>query len=83
MVLNKYIIGRIILTDSGIDSIRKNLRKLYPDVKATNEELYAIIYNEVLKREIVEGDFAEEARKTVAKQERKINSAKAKKEVAV
>lgn len=79
-ILNKYIIGRIILTDSGIDSIRKNLRKLYPDVKATNEELHTIIYNEVLKREIVEGDFADEAKKTIAKQERKINNTKVKKE---
>lgn len=84
-ILNKYIIGNVILTESGIDNIRKNLRRLYPDVKTTNEEIHAIIFNEVLKREIVEGDLAEDARKTVAKQEKKINNTKSKKvsEVAV
>lgn len=82
-VLNKYIIGRIILNDAGIDSIRKTLRKLYPDVKATNEELYAIVYNDILKREIVEGEYADEAKKAIAKQERKMANSKAKKEVAV
>ena len=81
-ILNRFIIGRVILTDAGIDAIRKTLRKLYPDVKATNDELHTIIYNEILKREIVEGESADEAKKAIAKQERKINNTKTKKEPA-
>lgn len=79
-ILNRYIIGHIILTEAGVDSIRKNLRKLYPEVKTTSEELYAIIYNEILKREIIEGEHAEDAKKAVTKQERKMNNSKSKKE---
>ncbi len=80
-ILNRFIISQIILTDNGIDSIRKCVRKLYPDLKVTNSEIYSIVYNEIFKREVVESDSANEAKKTVAKQERKINNAKPKKDV--
>ena len=79
-ILNRFIIGRVILTESGIDSIRKCVRKLFPDVKVTNDEIYDIVYNEIFKREIIESDGAEDAKKTVTKQERKLNTVKSKKE---
>ena len=81
-IFNRFIIGRIILSDAGIDSIRKCIRRLYPDLKVTNDEIYGIINNEIFKREVVESESAEEAKKAVAKQERKLNNAKAKKEKA-
>lgn len=82
-ILNRFIIGQIILTDAGIDGVRKLIRKFYPDLKATNDEIYSIVYNEIFKREVIESDNAEEAKKTIAKQERKINNAKPKKEIAI
>ena len=82
-IFNRFVIGQVILTDAGIDSIRKCLRKLFPELKATNDEIYNIICNEVFKREISESDEAVEAKKNVAKQEKKIASSKAKKETAV
>ena len=78
-ILNRFIVGRVILTDSGIDSIRKCLRKLYPDIKVSNEELHALICSEIFKREITDSEQAVEAKKAIAKQERKINATKAKK----
>ncbi len=81
-ILNRFIIGQVILTDAGIDGIRKCIRRLYPDCKVTNDEIHAIVYNEIFKREVLESDSAVEAKKIVAKLERKINNAKAKKEVA-
>lgn len=80
-ILNRYILGSVILTDAGIDSIKRCLKKLYPEIKVTNDELYSIISNEVLKREVVEGELADEAKKAVSKQERKINNAKVKKDL--
>ena len=82
-IFNRFIIGRIILSDMGIDSIKKCIRKLYPDLKVTNDEIQTIICTEIFKREITDSESALEAKKAVAKQERKINNAKAKKEVAV
>ena len=81
-IINRFIIGQIILTDMGIDSIRKCVKKIYPDLKVTNDEIFGIVYNEIFKREVIESDNAAEAKKTVAKQERKINTSKAKKEAA-
>ena len=81
-ILNRFVIGRIILTDAGIDGIRKCVRKLYPDLKVTNEEIYSIVHNEIFKREIIESESADEAKKAIAKQERKVNNAKAKKDMS-
>ena len=67
------------LSITGIDSIRKCVRKLYPDIKVTNEELHTLICSEIFKREITDSELAVEAKKAVAKQERKINGTKAKK----
>ncbi len=80
-ILNRFIIGRVILSDAGVDSIRKCVRRLYPELKVSNEQLVEIIGSECFRREIIEGDYADDARKAVAKQERKISKAKTKKEV--
>ena len=80
-ILNRFIIGQVILSDAGIDSIRKCLRKLYPELKVANDEIYSIVCNEVCKREISESDEATEAKKAVLKQEKKNTASKAKKEV--
>lgn len=82
-IFNRFIIGQVMLSDMGIDSIKKCIRKLYPDLKVANEEIHTIICNEIFKREITDSESATEAKKTVAKQERKINNAKAKKDIAI
>ncbi len=79
-ILNKFTIAQIMLTDAGIDSIRKCVRKLYPELKTTNDEIYSIVYNEIFKREVLESETAEIAKKAIVKQEKKINTIKAKKE---
>lgn len=81
-IMNRFVIGQVIMSDAGIDSIRKCLRKLYPELKATKDEIYAIVCNEVFKREISDSDEAAEAKKAVAKQERKTTTPKVKKEEA-
>lgn len=65
--LSRFVIGQIILTDSIIDSIKKTLKKVAPDAKVTNEEILSIVENEVLKREVLEGDKACEAKKRILK----------------
>ena len=71
-ILNRYTIGQVLLTDTIIDTLRRTMKRMYPDVKVENEELHALISSEVLKREIVEGEPAEDAKKKVAKAMRAI-----------
>lgn len=64
---SKYFMGQLIISEPVIDSIRKTLKKISPEVKVSNEEISDLIQKEILKREVIEGDKAEEAKKRVNK----------------
>lgn len=65
--LSRYFIGAMLQTDPVLDVIRRELRRISPDVKITNEQICEVLLQEVLKRDVVEGDKAEEARRKVNK----------------
>jgi len=65
--LSRFFIGQVILTEGVLDSIKKTIKKMSPDVKVSNEEIQALIETEVLKREVLEGEKADEAKKKVQK----------------
>jgi len=77
-VLNKFFIAAIIQSETIIEAIRREARKIVPDIKIDAEGLREVIENEVLKREVVEGEKAEEAKKRIAKTYVKISRAKMK-----
>jgi predicted type IV restriction endonuclease len=80
---SKYMLGNLIFEDAVINSIKKELKEVYPDLKCTNEEIYKIIHNEVVKREIIEGDEATEAQKKIAKANKRVEKIKAEKNKVV
>ncbi|HEV3340187.1 MAG TPA: type I restriction enzyme HsdR N-terminal domain-containing protein [Pirellulales bacterium] len=65
--LNRYFLGAILLSDSVLDVIRRELRRLSPNVKIEEEEIKSVLLQEVLKREVLEGDKAELARKQASR----------------
>jgi hypothetical protein len=65
--LNKFYIGQILLTEPVIEAIRKTLKKTSPDIKPTFEDIETLLKMEVLKREILEGEKMEEAKKRINK----------------
>jgi len=66
-LINKGMLGQIILSDPVLDVIRKTLKKIAPDTKVTNEDITAVISDEVLKREVAECEKAQEYRKKINK----------------
>jgi len=66
-VMSRFFLGQLILNDSVIDAIRKTLKKVVPEVKVGNEEIKQVIEQEVLKREVLEGKLAEDAKKRINK----------------
>ena len=64
---NKFFLGAMLQTEPMLDAIRRELKKYAPDVKVVNEEIKAALVNDVLKREIVEGEKAIEARDKIEK----------------
>jgi len=57
----------IILSVPIVSVIRRELRKVSSGVQVTEEEIVSILNSEVLKRDIVQGESAEEALKHVKK----------------
>jgi len=65
--LSKFLIGQILLSDAVLDSIKKYVKKVTPNAKLELGDIKEVLANEVVKREIYEGDKAEEAKKKIAK----------------
>ena len=65
--LSRFFIGAITLSDPVLDVIRRELRKISPDVKIDNEQIKAVLVQEIVKREVMEGDKADEAQRKVAR----------------
>jgi len=70
-VVNRFVIGAVILTDPVLGVIRRELRRITPGLKVENDEVRSIIETELLKRDVVEGDSFENARKRVKKATKK------------
>jgi hypothetical protein len=80
-VKNKFIIGAILDTYEVYSTIRRIMKKLFEDIKITEEEIADIMVNDIIKREIVDSEEARKAAKEVDKQFRKIERAKDKAKV--
>lgn len=65
--LSRFFIGAITLSDPVLDVIRRELRKISPDVKIDNDQIKDVLVQEIVKREVMEGEKAEEAQRKVAR----------------
>lgn len=74
--LSKFFLSALILSDPIADVIRRELRKIAPDVKVTSDQIKEVILKEVLKREVIEGEKADEAKKKINKVFNKIIKSK-------
>lgn len=80
--LSRFIISAMLQTDPVLDVVRRELRRLSPDVRIDNDQIRTVLAGEVLKREVLEGDKADEARKTLSRSAAKQAKAKAVKVVS-
>jgi hypothetical protein len=65
--LSRFFVGAMLQTDAVLDVIRRELRRVSPDVQIDSEQIKDVLVNEVIKREVMEGEKAVEARKKIAK----------------
>lgn len=79
-ILNKFVIAAVCQSEPVIDVIRRELRRFAPDVKIHPEQIAQVLLTEVLKREVVEGDKAEEAQKKLSRCANKMLRIRAEKE---
>ncbi len=89
-ILNRYTLAQVLQSDTVVSAVRKELKKLSPDVKVDPENILDIFNNEVLKREVIEGDKVKETQAKlkklyakIAKQQEKVRVEKGVGEVVV
>lgn len=65
--LNRFTLAAVITSEPIMAAIRRELRRMSPGVRIEDAEIESSLLMEVLKREVVEGEKADEARKKVQK----------------
>jgi hypothetical protein len=65
--LSRFFLGAMILTPPVLDVIRRELRRVSPDVKIEVDQIRNVLASEVIKREVMEGEKADEARKKISR----------------
>ncbi len=78
--LSRYFMGAMVLSQPVLDVMRRELRRLSPDVKVDTEQIKTVLMQEVLKREVVEGEKFDQAKKKISKSASKLLRAKPTKE---
>jgi len=66
-VRNKFNLAALIMSDPILHTIRRELKRISPDVRISVEEIKAALGHEVIKREAIEGEKAAEAQRLVSR----------------
>ena len=66
-MVNKFVVAQTLLTEPVLDAIRKTIKKISPDAKGTNDEIYRIISDEIIKRDVLDDEKTAAAKKLVTK----------------
>ena len=65
LTVNRFILGALVLSDEVVSTIRRELRKISDGVLVTPEEIIQVLSNEVIKREVLDGEEAAKAQSRV------------------
>jgi hypothetical protein len=66
-LLNKFTVAQIVMSKPVTSTVRRELRRLFPELNVDIEQIADILVNEVLKREVIEGDKVKETRQRIKK----------------
>ena len=73
-VKNKYIIGALLNSGDVFSLIRKNMRKLFDDIKISEEDISSFGRNDIIRRDIIDTDEAKKAVKDIEKRRKKLEN---------
>jgi len=69
--LSKFTLAALLQTPTVLDLLRRELRRVSPNAKIDTSEIQDVLLNEVLKREVTEGDRASTAKRAVTRASRR------------
>lgn len=64
---SRFFVGAILQTEPVLEVIRRELRRISPDVRIDIDQIKTVLLSEVIKREVTEGEKADEARKKITR----------------
>lgn len=76
--LSRFFLGAVLLSDPVLEVVRRELRRLTPGAKIEVDEIETVLMQDVIKREVIEGEKADEARKQLGKAANRALKAKSK-----
>jgi len=62
---NRFTLGAMLLSQPMLETLRREIRRSNPGLKIECEEIEKLLSVEVIKRDVLEGDKADQARKSV------------------
>lgn len=65
--LSRFTLAALILSAPMLDVLRRELRRVSPGIKIETEEIHTVLCQEVIKREALDGDKADTAKRLVAR----------------
>jgi hypothetical protein len=66
-ILNRYVLAELLLSDPVVGLLKREFRRLFDGLKTTEEDLRILLTNDVIKRDILDGEQPKAARATVKK----------------
>jgi hypothetical protein len=77
-ILNRFVIAELVLSEPVVSTVRREIRRLFDGMKVSDDEVRALLAEQVIKRDLLDGD-AHKAAKTAVK---RANSASARRQAA-
>lgn len=69
--LSRFTVAAVVLSEPCLQTVRRELKRISRDIRIEPEDIAIVLQQEVIKREVIEGDKAQAARKLVAKAARR------------
>lgn len=80
-VLNKFTLAPVILGEHVVSAIRREMRRYFPDLKIEPDSIVDLLNNEILKREVLDGEKVKDAQQRIRKATNRNAKAQKKKRV--
>lgn len=74
-LFNKFTVSQVIMGEKILSSIRRDIKRLFPDIKVSNESLLDMIQSDIFKRELLDSDDARSHAKLIKRIETRLNKA--------
>lgn len=76
LAMSRFNVAAVIRDEDVLVVIRRELRRAYPKLNPTIEQIRQVVVSDVLKREVVEGERADAAAKRIKKADRPLRQAR-------